>query len=85
MEIMTIKVISSETKPELPTKFEAPKRVSWSKKVKNYLSQVRGFNNTPLIYVIRKDRTPMSPPFALTEKEQIFLTSHRGVAYNKDN
>jgi hypothetical protein len=42
-------------------------------------------NTTPLIYVIRKVRTPTSLPFAITEEKRIYLTSHRGAAYNKDN
>jgi hypothetical protein len=46
---------------------------------------VRGCNNTPLIYVIRKVRTPTSLPFTTTEEERIYLTSHRGAAYNKDD
>jgi hypothetical protein len=85
LEGMAIKAIASETKPELPSKFESQKWVSWSKKVKNFLGQVRGCNNTPLIYVIRKVRTPMSTPFTTTEEKRIFLTSHRGAAYNEDN
>jgi hypothetical protein len=55
---MAIEAIASETKPELPSKFEAQKWESWSKKVENHLSQVRGCHNTPLICVIRKARTP---------------------------
>jgi hypothetical protein len=75
---MAIEAIASKTKPELPSEFEAQKWVRWSKKVENYLSQVRGYNNKPLIYVIRKVRTPTSPPFTMTEEEQIYLMSHRG-------
>jgi hypothetical protein len=37
-----------DSKPELPTKFDTHKWVSWVKKVENYLWQVKGRNNTPL-------------------------------------
>jgi hypothetical protein len=72
-------------KPDLPTKFEPNKWVSWSKEVENYLWQLKGQNSTPLIYVIRKERTATSPPFTSSEEERIYQVSHRGPVYAWDN
>jgi uncharacterized membrane protein YgcG len=85
LQRMAVEAGDDETKPELPTKFEPQKWVSWAKKVENYLWQVKGSNNTPLIYVVRKARTETSPPFTSGEEERIYKTTHRGPAYNKDN
>ena len=52
LERMRVESIEDETKPELPSKFEPHKWVAWVKKVENYLWQVKGWNETPLIYVI---------------------------------
>jgi hypothetical protein len=85
LQRMAVETGDDETKPELPTKFDPNKWVSWSKKVENYLWQVKGNNNTPLIYVVRKTRTDASPPFTSGEEERVYKTSQRGQAYNKDN
>ena len=82
---MAVETGEDDTKPELPTKFEPNKWVSWVKKVENYLWQVKGRNNTPLFYVIRKVREVTAPPFTSVEEERIYQTAHRGPAFNKDN
>jgi hypothetical protein len=73
------------TAPDLPTKFEPNKWVSWSKKVENYLWKMKGRNSTHLIYVIRKERTATLPPFTSVEEERMYQVSHRGPAYAWDN
>ena len=85
LERMAVEVGEDESKLELPTKFETHKWVSWVKKVENYLWQIKGRNNTPLYYVIRKTREIDAPPFVSAEEERIYQTAHRGPAYNKDN
>lgn len=82
---MAVEKGDDDSKPELPTKFEPHKWVSWVKKVENYLWQVKGRNNTPLIYIVRKTRTATAPPFTSMEEEWIYQTAHRGPAYSRDN
>lgn len=82
---MAVETVEDDSKPELPTKFEPNKWVSWMKKVENYLWQVKGRNNTPLFYIVRKERDNNSPPFTSVEEERVYQTAHRGPAYNKDN
>ena len=81
---MAVEDVEDDSKPELPTKFDTHKWVSWVKKVENYLWQVKGRNNTPLFYVIRKARTDASPPFASEEEERIYQTALTGPAYSRD-
>jgi hypothetical protein len=81
---MSVETADDDTKPELPTKFDTHKWVSWVKKVENYMWQVKGKNNTPLMYVIRKTRTVASPPFASEQEERIYQTAHAGPAYMQD-
>jgi hypothetical protein len=81
---MTVETVDDDTKPELPTKFDTHKWVSWMKSVENYMWQVKGKNNTPLMYVIRKPRTAESPPFTSEEEERIYQTAHAGPAYMQD-
>jgi hypothetical protein len=74
------------TKAEMPTiKFDQHRWFSWIKKVENYLWQMKGRNNTPLIYVVRKPRTATSPPFTSLEEERVYKTAHQGQAYDRDN
>jgi uncharacterized membrane protein YgcG len=81
---MTVETADDDTKPELPNKFDTHKWVSWMKRVENYMWQVKGKNNTPLMYVIRKPRTAESPPFTSEEEERIYQTAHAGPAYMQD-
>ena len=69
LERMGVEGGEDESKPEMTTKFDTHKWVSWVKKLENYLWQVKGKNNAPLFYIIRKTRTPDSPPFASIEEE----------------
>jgi hypothetical protein len=85
LQQMAVETGDDKTKPELLTKFDPNKWVSWLKKVENYIWQVKGINNTPLIYVVRKTRTAASPPFTSGEEERVYKTSQQGPAYNKDN
>ena len=85
LERMSVELGEEESKPELPTKFDHHKWVSWVKKLENYLWQIKGKNNTPLFYVVRKTRTADSPPFQTIEEERIYQTAHRGAAYAKDD
>jgi hypothetical protein len=85
LQHMAVETGDNEMKPELPTKFDPNKWVSWSKKVENYLWQVEGSNNTPLIYVVWKERTATLPPFTSGEEERVYKTSQQEPAYNKDN
>ena len=81
---MGVEAGEDESKPELPTKFDTHKWVSWVKKVENYLWQTKGRNNTPLYYVIRKPRTEVAAPFASAEEERMYQTAHAGPAYMRD-
>jgi hypothetical protein len=51
---------------------------------KEIADMMTAITRSPLIYVIRKAKTPTSLPFTTTEDEQIYLMSHRGAAYNED-
>jgi hypothetical protein len=82
---MMVETVDDESKPELPTKFDVHKWVSWSKKLENYLWQVKGKNNTPLIYVIRKPRAADALPFATMEEQRMYQTAHQGPAFIQDN
>jgi hypothetical protein len=77
LQRLAVETGEDTTKPDLPTKFEPNKWVSWSKNVENYLWQLKGRNSTPLIYVIRKDRTATSPPFTSVEEERMYQVSHQ--------
>jgi hypothetical protein len=81
---MTVETADDDTKPELQTKFDTHKWVSWMNWVKNYMWQVNGKNNTPLMYVIRKPRMAESPPFTSEEEERIYQTAQAGPAYMQD-
>ena len=81
---MTVETADDDSKPELPAKFDTHKWVSWVKKVENYLWQTKGRNNTPLIYVIRRERTATSPAFVSDEEERIYQTAQTGPAYMRD-
>jgi hypothetical protein len=77
--------IEDDSKPELPAKFDVNKWVSWSKKIENYLWQLKGPNNIPLVYVIRKTRAADAPPFVTVEEERMYQTTHTGPAFTRDN
>jgi hypothetical protein len=70
---------------ELPSEFKAVKWVSWSRRFENYLWQVKGRNNVPLIYVTHKVRGDDAPPFRSEEEQHIYSVTLRGEAYRKDN
>jgi hypothetical protein len=76
LQCMAVEAGEDDTKNELPTKFQPQKWVSWAKKVENYLWQVKGSNNTPLNYVVRKAQTKTLPPFTSGEEERIYKTTH---------
>jgi hypothetical protein len=84
LALMAHESIDNDTKPELPTAFDPNKWVLWAKKVKNYLWQVKGKNNTPLMYVIRKPRPPNAPAFISAAEEQINSTAQTWPAYIQD-
>ena len=84
LALMAHESIDDDTKPELPTTFDPNKWVSWAKKVENYFWQVKGKNNTPLMYVIRKPRPPDAPAFISAAEEQIYSTAQTGPAYIQD-
>jgi hypothetical protein len=85
LERMGIEANTEESKLEPLAKFKAHKWESWSKKFENYLWQAKGCIKTPLIYIVRKARTPTSPPFRTTDEERVYMTAHRGAAYTEDN
>jgi hypothetical protein len=82
---MMVEIIEDDSKPELPAKFDVNKWVSWSKKIENYLWQLKGPNNIPLVYVIRKTRAADAPPFVTVKEERMYQTTHTGPAFARDN
>jgi hypothetical protein len=82
---MMVETGEDDSKPEPPAKFDVHKWVLWSKRLENYLWQVKGKNNTPLIYIIRKPRQADVAPFTTTEEERVYQTAHQGQAYIQDN
>ena len=71
LETMENEGVEDKSMPELPTEFKAYKWISWNKKFKNYLFQVKGRNGTPLAYIIRKLRGSNAPDFQGPEEEQL--------------
>jgi hypothetical protein len=82
---MMVENTDDKSKPELPSKFNVNKWVLWSKRVENYLWQIKGPNNTPMVYVIRKPRAANAPPFATMEEERMYQIAHNGPAFIRDN
>jgi hypothetical protein len=82
---MMVETGEDDSKPEPPAKFDVHKWVSWSKRLENYLWQVKGKNNAPLIYIIRKPRQADAAPFTTREEERVYQTAHQGQAYIQDN
>ena len=77
---MMVETGEDESKPELPPKIDVNQWVSWSKELENYLWQVKGRNNTPLIYIIRKPRPTDAPAFVTAEEVRVYQTVHNGLA-----
>ena len=69
---MSVEESEDQSTPELPGSLSAVKWVSWSKKFENYLSQVKGRNQIPLLYVVRKVRGPDAPPLDTEEQRQLY-------------
>ena len=85
VERMTVEETEDSLQPELPKEFKTQKWISWSKKFENYLWQVKGRNDTPLIYVIRKERLPTAGDFKTEDEKRIYQVTHGGQAYQDDN
>ena len=85
IERMAVEETKDSLQPELPKEFKTHKWISWSKKFENYLWQVKGRNGTPLIYIIRKERSPTAGDFTSEDERRIYQVTHRGQAYQDDN
>ena len=73
-----------QTSPEPPKDFKVLKWVSWVRKFETFLWQIKGKNQVPLIYVIRKERDP-SLPFNSEEERRVYAVTHTGDAFRHDN
>jgi len=84
LERMGVEEQTDEAAATLPKNFKPVNWVDWSKKFENYLKQVKGRNDVPLYYVIRKDRDEQEQ-FSSEMEEKIYLASHRGERFRSDN
>lgn len=76
--------VGDQTSPEPPKDFKVLKWVTWARKFETYLWQIKGKNNVPLIYVVRKDRDP-DLPFNSNEERRVYAVNQRGDAFRIDN
>lgn len=70
--------------PDPPKDFKVLKWVTWVRKFETYLWQIKGKNNVPLIYVVRKERDPESS-FNSEEERRVYAVNQRGDAFRSDN
>ncbi len=66
-------VAGDQNSPESPKDFKVLKWVSWVRNFETFLWQVKGKNEVPLTYVIRKDRDPDLPFNSEAQKVDAFL------------
>ncbi len=72
------------TNPEPPKDFKVLKWVSWAKKWETYLWHIKGKDNVPLIYVVRRERDP-NLPFASEEESRVHAVTLAGNALKIDS
>lgn len=70
--------------PEPPKDFKVLKWVSWAKKFETYLWQIKGKNQVPLVYVIRKNRD-LNLPFNSEDERKVYAVNQVGTAFKIDN
>ena len=73
-----------QTSPEAPKDFKVLKWVTWVRKFETFLWQVKGKNEVPLIYVVRKERDP-ELPFNSEEERRVYAVNQKGDAFRQDN
>jgi len=73
----------TETITKMPSSLDPSKWTPWRKEVANYLGSIKGVNNTPLTYIIRKDLPPIT--FASPAERYLYAVVLSGPEFEEDN